>query len=165
MEKKWYAVYTKPRWEKKVDRLFQERSINSYCPLTKNRKKWSDRYKIVQEPLFKSYVFVQIQPNQESLVKSVNGVLNFVYWNGKPAVIRDKEIEEIKRFMNEYESVHAVPLEIKPSDKVRIETGVMMDKVGEVLNVRAKTLEVVIESLGYKLIANVDKSNVTVVSS
>ncbi|HRX93358.1 MAG TPA: transcription termination/antitermination NusG family protein, partial [Chitinophagaceae bacterium] len=57
--KRWLAVYTKPRWEKKVNKLFKEKGLESYCPLNKVRRKWSDRMKIVEEPLFKSYVFVK----------------------------------------------------------------------------------------------------------
>jgi transcription antitermination factor NusG len=57
---KWYAIYTRPRWEKKVNFLLQGKGIESYCPLNKVRRKWSDRIKTIEEPLFKSYVFVKI---------------------------------------------------------------------------------------------------------
>src|SRR6185369_2487802 len=110
--KNWYAVYTKPRWEKRVFTLLSEKGIHAYCPLNKVRKKWSDRYKIVEEPLFKSYVFVQIKEEEKVTVRSVKGVVNFIYWNNKPAVIRDKEIVLIKRFLNEYDHVNAEPLKL-----------------------------------------------------
>src|SRR5687767_5047441 len=103
MEKKWYAVYTKPRREKKVDKLLNEKGMESYCPLQKIQRQWSDRKKIVEEPLFKSYVFVRISDEQQTELRMVNGVVNFVYWMGKPAIIKDKEIEIIKKFLNEYE--------------------------------------------------------------
>ncbi len=57
--KHWYAIYTKPRWEKKVHHLLSEKGLEAYCPLNKVTRKWSDRMKTVEEPLFKSYVFVQ----------------------------------------------------------------------------------------------------------
>jgi transcription antitermination factor NusG len=101
--KKWYAVYTKPRWEKKVNRMFLERQIESYCPLHRVHRKWSDRIKIVEEPLFKSYVFVCITEAEKTAVRMINGVVNFVYWLGKPAIIKGREIEIIRRFLNEYE--------------------------------------------------------------
>ena len=63
-EKKWYALYTKPRWEKKVYRLLSERGMEAYCPLNKVKKKWSDRIKLVEEPLFKSYVFVHTEEEE-----------------------------------------------------------------------------------------------------
>src|SRR3954462_4857025 len=108
MASRWYAIYTRPRWEKKVNTLLSEKKIESYCPLNKVRRKWSDRIKTVEEPLFKSYVFVKIDDAERSNVRMTNGVVNFVYWNGKPAVIREKEIQTIKRFLNEYEQVEVV---------------------------------------------------------
>jgi transcription antitermination factor NusG len=98
-DKKWYALYTKPRWEKKVHRVLQLKGVESYCPLNKVRKKWSDRIKVIEEPLFKSYLFVRLDEADKTKVRYVDGVLNFVYWNGKPAVVKDEEIVEIKKKM------------------------------------------------------------------
>ena len=166
MEKpaKWYAVYTKPRWEKKIDGMFAERGISSYCPLNKVRRKWSDRFKVVEEPLFKSYVFVHIREKEMSAVRQVSGVINFVYWNNKPATIKDEEVDQIKRFLNEYQDVQVVPMEIKPQSKVLITKGIMMNKEAEVVQVRSKMVEVIIECLGYKLTAQINKSNITPIS-
>jgi len=160
-EKKWYAIYTKPRWEKKVYRLLTERGMEAYCPLNKVKKKWSDRIKIVEEPLFKSYVFVHTAEEQKSQVRQVDGVLNFVYWNGKPAIVKEKEINDIRRFMNEYQDVQAYPLELQLNTKVVIRSGIMMDKEAIVQRVLNNKVEVLIESLGYRLVAYIDKSNLT----
>jgi len=94
-KKIWYAVYTKPRWEKKVHATMTSRGLESYCPLNKVRKQWSDRVKLVEEPLFKSYVFVHVAEEEQTRVRMVDGVLNYVYWQGKPAVIKDKEIDTV----------------------------------------------------------------------
>ena len=158
--KKWYAVYTKPRWEKKVNSLLLTKGIETYCPLNKVRKKWSDRIKLVEEPLFKSYVFVHVTESDRSRVRMVNGVLNYVYWNGKPAVIRDEEINTIKKFMNEYEDVQSRPVMVHPKQRVRIDSGLLMEHEGVVNKVYHNKVEVVIESLGYVLIATVAKKNV-----
>ena len=163
--KAWYAVYTKPRWEKKVDALLAEQGLESYCPLNRVRKKWSDRMKWVDEPLFKSYVFVRVQPDQQTKVRMVDGVLNYVYWLGKPAVIKDAEIEDIRRFLDEYSDVQVMPVELKPDDKVVIRSGILMDKTAIVQRVLQHTVEVVIESLGYKLVAKVDKSKIAPITS
>ena len=157
--KNWYALYTKPRWEKKVFRLLTERGMEAYCPLNKVRKKWSDRIKLVEEPLFKSYVFVHTDETDKANVRLVDGVLNFVYWNGKPAIVREKEINDIRRFLNEYNDVQAFPLELQPDAKVVIRSGVMMDKEAIVQRVFNNKVEVLIESLGYRLVAYIDKSN------
>jgi transcription antitermination factor NusG len=159
-KKKWLAVYTRPRWEKKVHQLLSERELESYCPLNKVRRKWSDRVKTIEEPLFKSYVFVMINDEEQTKVRMVNGVVNFVYWQGKPAIVRHHEIETIKRFLNEHENVQAQPLDLKADQKVRINSGLLIDKEAKILNVKGKYVEVVIESLGYKLVASVERSKI-----
>jgi transcription antitermination factor NusG len=155
--KNWYAVYTKPRWEKKVHARMAERGLESYCPLNKVRKQWSDRIKLVEEPLFKSYVFVRVSADDQTRVRMVDGVLNYVYWQGKPARVRDEEIDAIRRFMNEYEEVQVEALELKPDAKVLIRSGLLMDREATVRRVLHNKVEVLIESLGYKLVAQVDK--------
>lgn len=158
MSRKWYAIYTRPRWEKKVNSLLAEKGIESYCPLNRVRRKWSDRIKTVEEPLFKSYVFVKIDDEERSKVRVTHGVVNFVYWNGKPAVIKEKEIQTIRRFLDEYENVSVVKMEFGPDDRVRVVSGPMMDQEGRVLEIKNKTAKVCIDSLGYLLVAHIDKS-------
>ena len=79
MSKKWLAIYTRPRWEKKVNQLLTEKGFESYCPLNKVKRKWSDRIKVVEEPLFKSYVFVKVAEEDRSEVRMTSGAINFVY--------------------------------------------------------------------------------------
>ncbi|MDR3715413.1 MAG: UpxY family transcription antiterminator [Puia sp.] len=162
-EKNWYAVYTKPRWEKKVHGLLVEKGFEAYCPLNKVQKKWSDRVKLVEEPLFKSYVFVRVAEPEKTLVRMVNGVVNFVYWMGKPAVVRDHEIETIRKFLNEFRNVIAETLELTPDAKVKIQRGAFMDKDAKVLKIQGNRVQVVIESIGYSLVAFIDKSNLAMI--
>lgn len=157
----WYALYTKPRWEKKVHALLTEKKIESYCPLNKVRKKWSDRIKIVEEPLFKSYVFARVNDEEQTKVRLTAGVMNFVYWQGKPAIIRAKEIETIRKFLNEYENVLAEPMQLKENGKVIIRQGLFMDQEAKVLKIEGNRVKVVIESIGYTLIASIDKKNLS----
>lgn len=164
LTKRWLAVYTRPRWEKKAARLLEERGIECYCPLNKIRRKWSDRIKVVEEPLFKSYVFVKIADEHRLPVRTTAGVINFVYWDGKPAVIKEKEIEAIKRFLDEYENVEAYPVGIKVNQRVRITNGSFMDLEGKVVELKGKFVKVVIDSLGYLLVAYIEKKKVQVVA-
>ena len=161
LTRKWLAIYTRPRWEKKVNRLLTEKGLESYCPLNKVRRKWSDRVKIVEEPLFKSYVFVKVSDEDRTAVRMTAGAVNFVYWLGKPAVIKEKEINAIKRFLNEHENVEARPAELKVNQRVRITNGTLMDQEGKVLDVRRKTARVAIDSLGYILVAYIDRTKLT----
>ena len=164
MEKKqWLALYTRPRWEKKVNLLLKEKGIESYCPLNKVRRKWSDRMKVVEEPLFKSYVFVKIKESDMTKVRMTNGVVNFVYWLGKPAVIKEKEIETIQKFLGEYKEVEARPIQVQTASKIRIKRGAFMDKVGVVKKIMTNKVEVIIESIGYSLTAYIDRSNIAIV--
>jgi transcription antitermination factor NusG len=161
-EKKWYALYTKPRWEKKVFKSLDAKGIEAYCPLNRVKRKWSDRMKTVEEPLFKSYVFVRVAEANKTEVRYVDGVLNYVYWNGKPAVVKDEEIIEIKKFLSEYENVEVSQIELKPADEVMLTTGVMMGATGRVLRVLGSNkVEVRIDSLGFVLTATLDKKTLS----
>lgn len=159
--KKWLAIYTRPRWEKKVNQLLSEKGLESYCPLNKVRRKWSDRYKVVEEPLFKSYVFVKVSDADRSNVRMTTGAINFVYWDGKPAVVKEKEITAIRRFLDEYENVEARPVKLKVNQRVRITNGTLMDHEGKVVDLQHKTAKVAIDSLGYILIATIDRTKLT----
>ena len=162
LTRKWLAIYTRPRWEKKVNQLLKEKGLESYCPLNKVRRKWSDRVKIVEEPLFKSYVFVKVSDDDRTAVRMTSGAINFVYWQGKPAVIKEKEISAIKRFLDEYENVEArSSAELKVNQRVRITDGSLMDQEGKVIDLRRKTARVSIDSLGYTLVAYIDRSKLT----
>jgi len=163
--KKWLAIYTRPRWEKKVNLLLQEKGVESYCPLNKVKRKWSDRVKIIEEPLFKSYVFVKVSDEEKTTVRMTTGVMNFVYWNKKPAIIKEKEILTIKRFLDEYRDVHVYPIDLKLNDRVRVTSGSFMDHEGKVLGLRHKIVKVAIDSIGYILVAYIERSKLISVHS
>ena len=157
---KWFAIYTKPRWEKKVNQLLTDKGVECYCPLNKVKRKWSDRTKTVEEPLFKSYVFVKVTEEERSKVRLTNGVVNFVYWNGKPAIVREKEIQTIKLFLDEHENVQVRPMDLIVQQRVLITSGTFMDRTATVLDVRKKEVKVSIDSLGYELVALIDKNKI-----
>jgi transcription antitermination factor NusG len=163
-DKMWYAVYTKPRWEKKVADLLTRKNIENYCPLNKVQRQWSDRKKIVMEPLFQSYVFVNVSNKEHLLVRETSGVLNFVYWLQKPAVIRDEEIGMIKKFLNEYHHVQVERSVVNLNDKVRVLGGPLMMREGNVLEIKNKTVKVLLPTMGYTLVAEIEKSNIEKVS-
>ncbi len=161
VSRKWLAIYSRPRWEKKVNQLLLEKGIESYCPLNKVRRKWSDRMKVVEEPLFKSYVFVKVKDEDRTEVRMTPGVINFVYWEGQPAVIKEKEINAIRRFLNEYENVEVLPMDLRVHQRVKITMGPLMDHEGEVIGLQRKAVKVAIDSLGYVLVAYIDRTKLT----
>jgi len=155
----WYAVYTKPRWEKKVASLLAEKDIIHYCPLNKTLRQWSDRKKTVMEPLFKGYVFVQVAESKKWNLMNINGIVNYVHWLGKPAIIKDDEIETIRKFLNEFESVDIDEGILPGKSIVRVKQGVLMDYKGMVLEVISNKARVLIESMGIQLSATFEKHN------
>lgn len=163
-QKHWYAVYTKPRWEKKVFALLSEKGFTTYCPLHKVRRRWSDRYKVIEEPVFKSYVFINITEEEIKKVRQVDGVVNFVYWNDRPAIIRNEEIGLIKRFLNEFDFIEASPVELRPEQRVKIMNGVLMDEEGVVVRSDRNKVEVVLYSLGFRLTAHLTGNEIRPVS-
>jgi transcription antitermination factor NusG len=150
LEKKWYALYTKPRWEKKIDSVLIRKGVESWCPLQKIERQWSDRKKIIEDPLFKSYVFVRIDTSEKSKVLMTDGVLNFVHYLGKPAVIKDEEVDNIKRYLAEKDaSIFIISQEgFQPDTKIRVNHGVFMDNEGTVIRGGRKKVYVKLESLG-----------------
>ena len=162
-EKKWYAVYTKPRWEKKVADLLTRKQLVNYCPLNKVLKQWSDRRKMVHEPLFPGYVFVQLDPSELSKARATEGVLNFVYWVGRVAVIRDEEINSIRGFLSEHKQVKLEKVPLHVEDEVRIESGPLRMLEGTVQQVGPRMVKVHLPSLGYMMVAEFERTNVTVI--
>ncbi|WP_442590907.1 UpxY family transcription antiterminator [Pedobacter sp. AW31-3R] len=155
-EKKWLVVYTKSKCEKKVDQLFRLQGIESYCPVVKMKRKWADRYKTVELPLFNSYVFVCINPAERLKVLQTAGVINFIHYCGKPAMIPGADIDKIRLYMNQYTDIESVSLKsLKPGDVVTINDGILFDIPAEVLEVHGKSVLVVMKQLDCALVAKV----------
>jgi len=153
-QKKWFALYTKPRWEKKIDSVLLRKGIESWCPLQKVERQWSDRKKVIEEPLFKSYVFVHMEDSDKVKIMMTDGVLNFVHYLGKPAVIRDEEIDLIKKYLSEKEaalSIHSLE-GFTENERIRVSHGVFMDNEGTVIRGGKRKVYVKLESLGQVMV-------------
>lgn len=145
----WYVIYTKPRWEKRVCREIEKLEIEAYCPMVTEVRQWSDRKKKVENPLFKSYVFVLLPAAGRDRVFQVAGVVQFLYWLGKPAVVRNGEIETLKRWldngmMEEVETGH-----LTPGDSVTIANGNFKGEEAIVEKIGKKRLRLLLPSLGW----------------
>ena len=162
--KKWYAIYTKPRWEKKIDSVLIRKGIESWCPLQKVERQWSDRKKIIEEPLFKSYVFVRIDDTERSKVVMTDGALNFVYYLGKPAVIKDEEVENIKLYLAEKDARITIisDEDFSSGDLVKVKYGVFMDQEGTVVRGGRKKVYVQLQGLGQVMIVEFPVTFLTV---
>ncbi len=152
-------MYTRPRWEKKVASSLTQKGIENYCPLNKVMKQWSDRKKLVLEPLFKGYVFVRIPELSKWDIKKIDGIINYVYWLGKPASIKEEEINIIKRFLQEFTDVEVTELQLGINTEVQVKQGVLMNYFGVIVEVIGSKARVRINSMGIQLSAVFDKKN------
>jgi transcription antitermination factor NusG len=126
----WHVVYTKPRSEKKVHERFIAKGFESYCPIQKIKKQWTDRVKTIEAPLFTSYVFVKAGEGQKIQdARYVPGVVNFVYWLGKLAAIRETELNAIQDFVED-DTINAESMVVNKT--VQISSGAFKNNVGVV---------------------------------
>ena len=163
-EKKWHVIYTKSKWERKVDGLFEINGIESWCPVQKRERQWSDRKKIIEEPLFRSYVFVRINKEEHTKVLSTMGVVNFLYFEKKPAIIRDNEIETIKKYLGlSNATIQVVNMTAIPAEtKVLINQGLFMGQKGEVIKASKKSVFVRLESINMMMIVEFKVEEVSI---
>lgn len=144
----WYALYTKPRWERKVATQLEEQGIECYCPVTTEVRQWSDRKKKITTPLFKSYVFVRLAEKDRVKVFDTPGVVQYVFWLNKPAIVQDREIETIRTWLED-EQVEAVEVgDLSPGDRINIANGSFKGQDAIVQKVGKKRLKLVLKTLG-----------------
>ena len=144
----WYVVYTKPKWEKKVAERLNEMGINTYCPLITKVSQWSDRKKIISVPLFNSYIFVQTEEKHRNQIFQVVGAVRYLFWLGKPAIVKDSEIEAIKIWLSAPD-VYKVSLDQwKKGDKIIIDSGPFISHSAVIQEVKQNYYILILESLG-----------------
>lgn len=144
----WYVVYTKPKWEKKVAEKLTQIGIECYCPLITQVKQWSDRKKKVEVPLFNSYVFIQVADTDRNSVFQIAGVVRYLFWLGKPAIVRDEEINSIKTSLNASNIADISVTSIQIGDKIKLESGVFSNQNAIVQEISKTHYILVLESLG-----------------
>jgi transcription antitermination factor NusG len=98
-DKVWKAIYVTSRSEKKVLDKLNEKGIEAYTPIKKTMRQWSDRKKMVEVPILNGYVFVKINDQERDKVFFVNGVVQYVRFNGEDAIIREEEINSLKNIV------------------------------------------------------------------
>ncbi|ADB38676.1 UpxY family transcription antiterminator [Spirosoma linguale] len=152
----WYVLCTKPRKEKFLAKLLAEKQIEVYCPLIRRKRRWSDRIKTVEEPLFPCYCFVNVKESERADVFVTPGIVRYLYWLGKPAIVKDKEIDLIKLTLNQFDH-DLIHLEsFNPKDKVVINSGSFMGQGGTVVNQQGIKVLIHLDSL--QLCIRVDTS-------
>lgn len=155
----WYPVYTQPRAEKKAYEALLGKGIQVYLPLHRQLKQWSDRKKWVEEPLIKSYLFVNITEQQRNEVLMTKGIARFLYFSGKPAMMPEKQISELKLLMASPYELEITEENLQPGEKVVVKAGSLKGMTGEIVSYKSqRQLILRLESIGYSIIVHIAAS-------
>ena len=161
LTKRWLVGYTTPRAEKQVYEKLLKQGYTVFLPLAKASRRWSDRIKIVEIPLFTSYIFVKANSHEiyESL-RNTPGLIRYLYIEGKFAEVSDKEIDNIKKFLSKTEGYQ---FSFEENQTVEIKDGVLKGRRGVVTKLGKDKLQLKIEQFGWVVKAEVFKTQAKVV--
>ncbi|MFC4211330.1 UpxY family transcription antiterminator [Pedobacter lithocola] len=152
---RWYPVYTRSRAEKKAYQELMRKNITAYIPLKKELKQWSDRKKIVEEPLIKSYLFVYISAKEHSEVLMTNGIARFLYFSGQISSMPEKQIENLKLLLATDAELEVLNYKINPGEKVIIKAGPFKDMVAELVSFQNKQRIILrLDNMGFAIQIN-----------
>jgi len=135
---KWFAIYTNPRAEKLVHTRLSEEGVESFLPLQKTYRKWSDRKKLVMKPLLSSYVFVKVIPKEFPKVYRTNGVVKFISFEGQPVAIPQKQIDNLRLLVNSDAEIEVTTEKFEQGDQVEVINGSMVGLTGELIKFGGK---------------------------
>jgi len=144
----WYVLYTKPRTEKRVAESLEQMGVEVYCPLITEIKQWKDRKKKLKTPLFKSYVFIKLEDKNRNRVFDVPGVVRYLFWLGKPAIVRNEEIEVIQEWLDGEKVDDAKVDHLNQGDKISIKNGVFKDHEAIIREVGNRKMRLILPKLG-----------------
>lgn len=141
----WYVLYTWPRAEKQVEKRLVQAGIETFLPLHLSPRRWSDRMKLVEVPLFSSYIFVRISDRKVRECLDIQGVVRIIYQNGSPAVIAKREITVIRSFL---EQARTRELSYSINEDVLIACGSLRNISGKIKRIGKKCLLLHLEQMG-----------------
>jgi transcription antitermination factor NusG len=160
-EKKWYALYTKSRAEKKANIELQQLGIETYLPLRKELRQWSDRKKWIESPVISSYIFVHIIQQEYRKVFDVRNIVAFVSYKGKAVSIPDREIEAMQRVVENKISFSVEKGDLKKGKNITFVSGPLIGITGEITDIQGqKKLFIRIKHAGFSLVVNLEKDTV-----
>ena len=155
-EEKWYALYTRPRAEKLVYQRLIEESIETFLPLQKTFRMWSDRKKLVEKPLLPSYIFVKTNKKNFPKVYTTNGVVKFVSFEGQPVSIPQNQIDILRLLINSDTAIEVTTDKFAQGDNVEVINGSLIGLTGELIRIGSRNRVVVrIDRLDQNLILKI----------
>jgi transcription antitermination factor NusG len=160
--KKWHVIYTRSRSEKKVLTELEFQEIEAYLPLQRKLRQWSDRKKWVEMPLISGYIFVHITPKEYEKVLKTFGVVTYIRFEGKPAVVPDYQIEFIKKMLHDADiSIEVSHQQLEKGDKIIVVSGPLIGLEGELVSFRGKKrVAIEINQLNLSLLVEVQLSDI-----
>ncbi len=157
-EKTWYAIYVKSRAEKKVAAELEAEDLEFYLPLEKRLKQWSDRKKWVEEPLFRSYIFVHIEP-KDYYRALVRNTVKYISFGGKAVPVPPQQIEAIRMYLDEKEPLPQGAEDWEAGKKVEVMAGNLIGLKGILLEADGKSrVKVEIEVVESAIILQIPKN-------
>ena len=159
----WYALSTKARHEKKVHSQLLQKGITSYLPLQTIHRRWSDRYKEVQEPVFSCYIFVKIPLKQRLEVLQTDGAVRLVSFNGIPATIPDDQVNAIRTILENNYQIEKVDY-LTPGQKIEVIQGPLKGTRGILAEVKnSHRLILRIDSIMQAISFNIDYRDIKII--
>jgi len=134
----WFALQVGPQMENRVAFALAGKGYESFLPTYEKRRRWSDRIKVIAEPLFPGYVFCRISETCSGLVVATPGVRRIVSFGGKPYPVEEDEIEAVRRIVASRMNVAPWPYQ-KLGQKVRINEGPLTGVTGTIIGNKKKT--------------------------
>lgn len=158
-EEKWYALYTRPRAEKQVYQRLIEAGIETYLPLQKTYRMWSDRKKLVEKPLLTSYIFVKTIRHNFPKIYKINGIVKFVSFEGQPVSIPQNQIDILRLLIDSDAEIEVTSERFTPGDKVEVISGSLIGITGELIKIGSHNRVVIrIDKLDQNLILKIPKT-------
>jgi len=163
-EKVWYALYVKSRTEKKVAIELEGIDIDFYLPLEKKLKQWSDRKKWVEEPLFRSYIFVHITPKEYYKVLQARGAVKYISFEGKAVPVPPQQIDAIKIYLAEIDPIQNEDVIWEEGKEVEVMAGNLIGLKGILIKAKGKNrVKVEIEVVGSAIILNIPRKHLRII--
>ena len=146
----WYVIHTKPRGEKKVEEKLLSLGINAYCPTSSEIRFWSDRKKRIQVPVLPSMVLVNIEDKDINRVFECRGVVRYMFWLGKRAVVRQSEVDILKKYLKgDYNLINSKLSNIKVGDNFSLSS--FNNERGIVNRISNNNIWIYLKSIGYSV--------------
>jgi transcription antitermination factor NusG len=160
----WYVVYVRSRAEKKAEAELQQKNIETYLPVQRKLRQWSDRKKWVEMPLISGYLFVHITRKEYHLVLQSNYVVSYVRFEGAAAIIPDNQIENLKLMLKQDNlDIEITQETFELGQRIEVVSGPLIGLCGKLVKIKGNNkVAVILEQLGYSAVIEISSENLRI---